>query len=616
MKSFEELPLGPETVAALAAEGIETPTPFQAAAIPVIARGNDLMGRSGPGSGTLVGYGAPLLDRLEGGHGAPVCLVLCAGHRQATELARSFARLCEGTGARAAALAEHWLLPQRADFLFVPADRVPALYDQTVDITHVQALVLHDGDGVVKGVPADHLEAFLTGLPQGCQRIFCGLPFGPAVRSLAERFTHRAATVPAGPRQSAGKPAKTRASTDGSSRELNLVVIEGDRWESALAVTATLLEDPIRHVLIFAASADQAADLGDFLAMHGYASGSPGDETVPVWLSPGEDEAAREALNAVINPATVATLSCSVPPGSAVAALRHRVGGPAWALAAVRETGHLKEVAAHAGLRLKRARPTRPPRVSAALDAFVDHLHEAARAPEMSPYYLLVESLLDRFSAAEIAAAALLLLDRKSPRKDAPSVGAGNASQPESWARLFVSAGQRDDLGPGDLLGALTNQSGVPGKRVGRIDVRESHSLIEVRESDARKVISALNGVTLGGRSLRVDYDRAKEGRPSGKERRPGGGERQSGGRERQPGGRERQSGGRERRPGGREGRPGSRERRPGGKERRPGGKERSPGGKERRPGGKEGSPGGRKPGRSGGKGWPPSGKPPRPRGK
>ena len=112
MTSFEDLPLGPETVASLAAEGIETPTPFQAAAIPVIARGNDLMGRAGPGSGTLVGYGVPLLDRLEGGQGAPVCLVLCAGQRQATELARSFARLCEASGARAAALAENWLLPE------------------------------------------------------------------------------------------------------------------------------------------------------------------------------------------------------------------------------------------------------------------------------------------------------------------------------------------------------------------------------------------------------------------------------------------------------------------------------------------------------------------------
>ena len=557
MTSFEDLTLGPETVAALAAEGIETPTPFQAAAIPVIARGNDLLGRAGPGSGTLVGYGAPLLDRLEGGHGAPVCLILCAGHRQATELARSFAGLCEASGARAAALAEPWLLPERADFLFVPADRVQALYDRSVDITHVRALVLHDGDGVVKSVPADHLEAFLSGLPRECQRIFCGLPFGPALRSLAERFTHRAATVPPGPRQPAAKRAKSRPATDESSRELNLVVIEGDRWEAALTLTGELLDDPIRHVLIYTASADQAADLGDFLAMHGYVSGPPGDETVPVWISPGEDDAAREALDAIAEPATVATMSCSVPPGAAAATLRHGAGGPAWALCAVRETGHLKEIAAGAGLRLKRARPTRPPRVTATLDARVDDLHEAVRAPEMASYYLLVESLLDRFSTAEIAAAALLLLDRKSAKKATASVGAAHAAAPESWVRLFVSAGKRDDLGPGDLLGALTNQSGVPGRRVGRIDVRESHSLIEVRESDAKKVISAMNGITLGGRSLRVDYDRAKERRPGGREWQPTGGERRTRGKGRPTGGRKpARSGGKRRPPGGKAQRP------------------------------------------------------------
>lgn len=584
MTSFEDLPLGPETVAALAAEGIEAPTPFQAAAIPVIARGNDLMGRSGPGSGTLVGYGAPLLDRLEGGHGAPVCLVLCAGHRQATELARSFAGLCEASGARAAALADHWLLPERADFLFVPADRVQALCDRSVDVSHVRALVLHDGDGVVKGVRPDHLETFLTELPRECQRIFCGLPFGPALRSLAERFTHRAAMVPPGPRQVQGKPAKTRPEADESSRELNLMVIEGDRWEAALALTAELVEDPIRHVLIFASSADQAADLGDFLAMHGYVSGPPGDDTVPVWLSPGEDEAACEAMDAIAEPATVATLSCSVPAGAAVATLRHAAGGPAWVLAAVRETGHLREVAAGAGLRLKRIRPTRPPRVSATLDARVDELHEAARAPEMASYYLLVESLLDRFSAAEVAAAALLLLDRKSAKREAPSVGAAHASVPESWVRLFVSAGKRDDLGPGDLLGALTNQSGVAGKRVGRIDVRESHSLIEVRESDAKKVISAMNGITLGGRSLRVDYDRAKERRPGGREWGPGG-------RERRPDAKERHSV--------------TKQRYSGDKQRRPAAKERQSGKRQRQPD--------RKPRRQGGKGWPPGGKTPRP---
>ncbi|MCY3548047.1 MAG: DbpA RNA binding domain-containing protein [Gemmatimonadetes bacterium] len=532
--SFDELPLGPETVAALAAEGIETPTPFQAAAIPVIARGNDLLGRAGPGSGTMVAYAAPLSERLEAGAGSPSCLVLCTGQRQATELARSLAGLCEAAGARAAALTHRWNLPERADFLVVPADRFPAVYDGTVALKHLRAVVFHDGDGVVASVAADHLEAFLGGLPGDCQRIVCGLPFGPALHSLAKRFTRRAVSVPPGPRPgtTVGRDAGSRkhptrgrrrhAATGDQARTLQVVVTAGDRAEAALDQTAELLQDPVRHVLVFTTSADHAADLGDFLATHGYQPGPPGDESVPVWISPGEDAAGRAALDAATDPAAIATLSALVPPGAEVATIRHGAGGPARVLAEIRELTHLKGLAAEAGFTLKRLRPARPQRVSATLDQLADDLHGAARAPEIAPYYLLVESLLDRFSAAEMAAAALLLLDRKTPKKDAAAVGAGSAAAPESWVRLFVSAGQRDEVGPRELLGALTNQSGVPGNRVGRIDVRESHSLIEVREGDAKKVISALNGTTLAGRSLRVDYDRAKDRRPAGGGRPPG----------------------------------------------------------------------------------------------
>lgn len=536
--SFADLPLGPETVAALAAEGIERPTPFQAAAIPVIVRGRDLIGRAGPGSGAMVAYGAPLVDRLKGGAGAPACLVLCTGARQATELARSFVRLCESAGHRAAALAECWKAPETADFLFVPAERFKALYDGTVETGGVKALVVHDGDGVVGSLPADRLELFLAGLPKECQRIFCGLPFGKELASLARRFARRAVTVPPAPPE----PPAT------AYRDLHLVVVEGDRQEAALRVAARLLEEnAVHHVLLFAESADQAADLGDFLALHGYGTGAPGDEAAPVWLSPGEDAEAAAALEAAPDRHAVATLSVAAPSSWSAATVRHMEGGPGWTLASVRELGHLKDVAAGAGLRLRRERPPRPPRVSSALDELADAVHEAARAPEAAPYYLLVESLLDRFSAAEVAAAALLLADReRSQRPSASSRRAGEAAPPPSWVRLFVSAGQRDGLGPGDILGAVASESGVDGKRVGRIDVRESHTLVEVREEDAKKVIAALNGTTLGGRAVRVDYDR-------GKDRRRGGPDRRGPGDRARPGARPRPN-----RRGGPEGRPGA----------------------------------------------------------
>lgn len=553
MTSFDELPLGDETVAALAAEGIETPTPFQAVAIPVLARGNDLLGRAGPGSGTLVAYGAPLLDRVQAGRGAPECVVLCGGARQAAELARSFARLCEGSGHRAAALADNWNLPERADFLFVPPDRFRALYDGTVDVDALKSVIVHDGDGVVAAVPKDRLEFFLSSLPKDCQRVFCGLPFGSALEALAAQYARKAVTVPAEAAAAAGGIGGQDAKRSGTAPSLDFLVVEGGRAEAVLGLAATLVDGPVRHLLVFANSADQAADLGDFLALHGYACGAPGDETTPVWLCPGEDGDGARARDAADNPRAVATLSAAVPAGPEAMKARHAAGGPAWALAEVRELGHLKDTAARAGFRLRRVRPARPPRVSSRLDALADRLDQASRSPEAAPYYLLVESLLDRLSPAEAAAAALFLLDRESAGKGAPApsgrgAAAAAARPPASWLRLFVSAGERDGIGPGDILGAVTSESGVQGNRVGRIDVRESHSLVEVREGDAKAVIAAINGTTLGGRSVRVDYDRGKDERRGGPRRT--GGPARSG-----PAGKGRAGGGGKSRPGAGKGR-------------------------------------------------------------
>jgi ATP-dependent RNA helicase DeaD len=77
---------------------------------------------------------------------------------------------------------------------------------------------------------------------------------------------------------------------------------------------------------------------------------------------------------------------------------------------------------------------------------------------------------------------------------------------------LFISVGERDGLRPGDLLGAITGEAGVDGREVGKIDIRESHSVVEVHDDVARKVIKALNGTTIKGRSVRADFDRPRRG--------------------------------------------------------------------------------------------------------
>jgi ATP-dependent RNA helicase DeaD len=79
---------------------------------------------------------------------------------------------------------------------------------------------------------------------------------------------------------------------------------------------------------------------------------------------------------------------------------------------------------------------------------------------------------------------------------------------PAPFTRLFVGVGERDGVRAGDLVGAIAGEADIPGSSVGKIDIRDTFSVVEVPADVAQRVIDAVNGTTIKGRSVRVDYDR------------------------------------------------------------------------------------------------------------
>lgn len=137
----------------------------------------------------------------------------------------------------------------------------------------------------------------------------------------------------------------------------------------------------------------------------------------------------------------------------------------------------------------------------------------------------LVAPLLDEFDPVEVAAAALRLFDdarralsiaqgsaQANRAVFASPVRAAAAAASESAAnsgttRVFFNVGKRDNVRPGDLLGAIAGESGLPGDRIGSIDLFESHALVEIASESVETVIAKLTGVTLRGRQLHVRRD-------------------------------------------------------------------------------------------------------------
>lgn len=495
MGSFEELELAPELVEALASEGCETPTALQRDLIPLVRRANNVVVVAGPGSGVTLAYGAPLLERVAPEGDAPLILVLTVSAERAVGLAESLGRVALATGHRVAALEPRWVLPERAHLLVGTVEGVRSrIASGKLSLGSIQAVVVDGAGSLAAAGTLDDAGRILEGLSAEVQRIVVSLPTTPEVEAFAETHAKRSVHVPAGA-GAAGAGSPDRG-------EISLVETGEDKEASVLALVASLLTEA-RHVVAFVRSEDAAADLGDYLALRGYASGRPGDTEVPVWLGVDALEARAELEDAGTTDFVV--LSVDVPGDVDALDQRHGGGRGGLVLALPREAPHVRAVAKEGGYRVAAATLPDAPRSGGTIRAFLESLEEAIGERDVEAYQALLEPLFARHGSSAVAAAAVALLRDRQAQAPPAEVGPEDVS---AFVRLFMSVGKRDGVGPGDLVGAITGEAGIDAKQVGRIELKDAFSLVEVERSVAERVIKALNGTSIRSRATRVDYHR------------------------------------------------------------------------------------------------------------
>ncbi len=515
MQLFDELGVAPELVDALTSEGIEVPTDFQCAAIPVLLRGNPLLAQAGPGAGTLIAYGIPLLQRVDPDSGSLRALILASSVEAASRLARSLSRLAMVTGHKVGALESSWATPEFSSILFsTPEDMLRAVRGSHLSLEDVEAVVVDSFHGL-QGQGREALETLFEFLPKEGLRVLLSQPLSKEAEAFGKAHFSKAVHLP--PRAAlAGGEAQPPRRGEAAYR-----VVGEEKDQEVLQTVANLFLGGARYALLFFRTEDQAADLGDFLTLHGYLAGAPGEADFPVWLAT-EELQARKILDEWPNPSDVRTVSIDVPPGPDSLDRRHGGQEGATILVLSRELPHLREVAQRTGYRLVPAPEPVPTRVSGELERLRSSIQRALKEEELAPYFLALEPLFRHHTPGEVAAAAMSLLKQRSPSAKGHEPGGGldltsasaSGPPPKTWVRLFVAVGEKDGVGPGDLLGAIAGEAGVEGSQVGKIEIRETFSLVEVNPSVADRIIRGLNGTTIRGRAVRVDHDR---GSPRGR---------------------------------------------------------------------------------------------------
>jgi ATP-dependent RNA helicase DeaD len=76
-------------------------------------------------------------------------------------------------------------------------------------------------------------------------------------------------------------------------------------------------------------------------------------------------------------------------------------------------------------------------------------------------------------------------------------------------AKLYVGAGRKLKIRPGDLVGAITNELGLDSSAIGAITIWDRHSIVEVPANMADTIVAGLNATTIKGKKLQVRRDRA-----------------------------------------------------------------------------------------------------------
>jgi ATP-dependent RNA helicase RhlE len=258
--SFDRLGLTPELLRAVADQGYTEPTPVQAASIPLVLAGRDLLAGAQTGTGKTAAFVLPMLQRLNGGPARrderrPAtrphvrALVLVPTRELALQVEESVRTYGARRPVRSVAIYGGVGFGPQASALRAGAQIVVAtpgrLLDHarqhTIDLSLVEVLVLDEADRMLDMGFIHDIRTVLALLPARRQTLLFSATFSEPIRELANRFLERPAEVDVAPRNTAAALVRqlVHPVDRERKRELLSVLVRSGRIDQALVFTRT-----------------------------------------------------------------------------------------------------------------------------------------------------------------------------------------------------------------------------------------------------------------------------------------------------------------------------------------------------------------------------------------
>lgn len=529
--SFAGLGLSPALLQSVQEQSFEEPTPIQRRTIPLLLDGRDVIAQAQTGTGKTAAFALPLLQQLDLTDRSVQSLVLAPTRELAVQVAGSVHALGRRLGVLVLPVyggqpIERQLRALRSGVQVVigtPGRVLDHLRRGSLRLEQVRLLVLDEADEMLDMGFEEEIEAILSELPEARQTALFSATIPTRIVTLARRYLK--------------DPARVTIEAE------RLTVPQVQQTYYAVAPRAKLdaltrildMEGP-ESAIIFCRTKRGVDEIGEALISRGYPA-----ETLHGDLSqPMRDRVMhrfREGQAEILVATDVAARGLDIEHISHVVNFDipedpeqyiHRIGrtaragrgGDAITLVAPREMRLLHEIER---LIRKKIQPARVPSTgdiaARRLELTKEAISRAIGEGGLEPYLLAIEDLASDRDLAEVAAAALRLVferDGSGPRATVSALDGEAALGVEAgMQRLFINLGRKQGIRPGDIVGAITNEAGVPGSDIGAIDLYDNFAFVEVAQAIAKRTIEALEGATLHGKAFTVDIARPREELPS-----------------------------------------------------------------------------------------------------
>ncbi len=554
--SFAQLGLPSTLLSALAAVGYESPSPIQAATIPELLAGRDVLGQAQTGTGKTAAFALPLLARIDLARAEPQALVLTPTRELALQVAEAFMRYAahlpgfhvlpiyggQGYGPQLHAL-------KRGTHIVVgtPGRVIDHLDRGTLKLDALTMLVLDEADEMLRMGFIDDVETVLAKAPPTRQVALFSATMPPAIARIARTHLREPAEVTIA--------AKTRTASRVHQRYW---LVSGVHKLDAL--TRILEVEPFDGLIAFARTKQATEELASKLEARGFAAAAlngdvpqPMRERIVQRFKDGEldilvatDVAARgldvERVSHVVN--------YDIPTDTE--SYVHRIGrtgragrsGEAILFVTPRERHLLRAI----------ERATRQPIEAMALpgaaaindrrmERFMQRITDARAADDLGPFLQLVERYEQAHGvpASEVAAALAKLVQGKRPllldpahdpapaalpaathersapreRKQRPREAAApiqHAPRPPraagaapALALWRIAVGREHGAEVRQIVGAIANEAGLERAEIGRVVLRPSSSFVELPADLDGERIAVLQRTRVAGRPLRLE---------------------------------------------------------------------------------------------------------------